>query len=243
MTKKLFWILLLANVVLFAVMQRGWFGWGEQAPQAQPALHEDLIRLLDAPQSAPVAALPASVPAAVAVAVSSPAAAPVAVSSPAAAKPNTLACVEWGDFSGSDLTRAKDALSAMQLGDRLSQHQVEHDTGYWVYIPPLKNKAVVKRKVSELRARSVREYFIVQEAGHWRNAISLGVFKTQEAAQHFLDELRNKGVRTAQVGQRASKFKVTIFRINGIGLLTEAKLAVMQKDFSGTELRHVPCAH
>lgn len=236
--RKLFWILLLANVVLFAAMQRGWLGWGERASQSQPALNEDMIRLQDVPQSASIVALPAFVPAAASLAVSAPAATPP----PAVAKPNSLACLEWGDFSGSDLTRAIAALTALQLGDKLSRYQVEHDTGYWVYIPPLKNKAATNKKIGELKARGITEYFIVQNAGQWRNAISLGVFKTQEAAQHFLDEMRSKNVRSAQIGQRASKFKVTLFRLNGVGILTEVKLNSMQKDFAGSELKHVPCA-
>lgn len=234
MMRKLFWILLLANVALFAAMQRGWLGLGEQPSQAQPALHEDMIRLLDTQQSAPAAALPAPVPASAPVAASS-----VAV---ATAKSNTLACLEWGEFSGSDLARATAALTALQLGDKLSQYQVEHDTGYWVYFPPLKNKAAVNRKIGELKARGIKEYFVVQNAGNLQNAISLGVFKTPEAAQNFLDDLRTKGVHTAQVGERASKFEVTVFRLNGVGIMTEVKMAALQKDFAGSELKRVPCA-
>jgi hypothetical protein len=240
--KKIFLILLLANVVLFVAMQRGLFGLGEQASQAQPALHEDLIRLLDAPQGVPVAALPASAPSAAPVVAPVPAPAPVAVSSAATAKSNAPVCLEWGDFTGLDLTRATAALSGLQLGDRLSNYQVEHDTGYWVYIPPLKNRAAINRKISEIKARGIREYFVVQDAGDWRNAISLGVFKTQDAAQRFLDDLQNKNVRSAQLGKRNSKFKVTIFKLNGVGILTEVKLASIQKDFAGSELKRVPCA-
>ena len=42
--RKLFWILLLANVILFAVMQRGgvdWLGWGGQGVQPQPELNSE----------------------------------------------------------------------------------------------------------------------------------------------------------------------------------------------------------
>ena len=235
--RKLFWILVLANVAFFGAMRMGWLWWGEQATQAQPALHENMIRLLGEPKIPPVAALPAPVPVSAPV----PASAPAAASVPVAAKPGTLACLEWGDFSGADLARASSALSAMQLGDRLSQHQIEYSTGYWVYIPPLKDRAAINRKINELKARGIREYFVVQNESEWRNAISLGVFKTQEAAQHFLDELRNKAVRSAQVGQRASKFRVTRFSLNGVGVLIEAKMTAMQKEFPGSELKHVPC--
>ena len=66
--RKLFWILLLANVILFALMQRGaldWLGWDGPGVQPQPELNVDKIRLLPAPQSPPakpLSAAPARLP-------------------------------------------------------------------------------------------------------------------------------------------------------------------------------------
>jgi hypothetical protein len=158
------------------------------------------------------------------------------------AQPDT-SCMEWGEFSGADLARATAALSALQLGDKLSQRQVEYAIGYWVYIPPQKDKATVNQKVAQLKARGIEEYFVVPDAGPWLNAISLGVFRTQEAAQHFLDELRRtKDVRSAQIGERASKLKTTLFLLNGLDAKAAASIAEMQKDFAGSELKNVPCA-
>jgi hypothetical protein len=151
-------------------------------------------------------------------------------------------CMEWGDFSGPDLARATAALSALQLGDRLSQRPIERDISYWVYIPPLKNKAAVHRKIAELKALHVKEYFAMQTPGHWLNAISLGVFKTRDAAQNFLHGLQAKGVRTAQILERGSLLKTTLFTLNKVDAATEEKLAALQKDFAGSELSHVPCA-
>lgn len=289
MMRALFWILLLGNVALFAVMLRGGPGWGEQAYQAQPALHEEKIRLQGAPRSAPVKALPvpaatvvplaASAPvassatavsSAPAVSAASPASAvnhaPAADSVPAAdtvpaakpapalkpaqpAKPapvaekrNNPVCLEWGDFSGADLKRATEVLSGLQLGDKLSQRQVEYDKGYWVHIPPLRNKALANQKVLQLRARGVRDYFLVQEAGTLRYAVSLGVFKTQDAAEDYLNELRAKGVSSAQVGERAIKLKTTVFMLDNVDASTGTKLNAMKKDFAGSELKNIPCA-
>ncbi|MBI3148178.1 MAG: SPOR domain-containing protein [Betaproteobacteria bacterium] len=237
MMKALVWILLLVNVLFFAAMK-----WGglliadEQAVQAQPPLHEEKIGLLGAPQGKPAAALPASAPAA------APASAPAEATAPLAARP-AAACMEWGEFSGADLARATSALAAMQLGGKLSQRDVEYAIGYWVYIPPQKDKAAVNRKIAQLKARGVEEYFVVSEAP-WLNAISLGVFRTREAAQHFLDELqRNKGVRSAQIGERASKLKATIFVLNGLDAATATRLAEIHKDFAGSELKDIACAH
>ena len=235
--KALFWILLLGNVIFFAVMRwGGLLAADEQAVQAQPPLHEEKISLLATPQGKPAAVLPASAPAA------APASAPAEAPVPVAARQDA-ACMEWGEFSGADLARAMAALSALQLGDKLGQRQVEYAIGYWVYIPPLKDKAAVNRKIAQLKARGIGEYFVVTDAGPWLNAISLGVFKTQEAARHFLDDLqRTKGVRSAQVGERASQLKATVFVLKGLDAKAAADLAALQKDFAGSELKEVPCA-
>ena len=251
--RKLFWILLLGNVVLFAAMQLGWMGWGDQEPQAQPALNPDKIRLLESAQNVPAKNPPASAQ------LNMPASAPVQVRAAHAPAPalapgqagalskavqprNAQACMEWGEFSGPDLARAAAALSGMQSGAKLSRHQVERDIGYWVYISPLKSRASANRKVAELKALGVSEYFIVLAAGPWHNAISLGVFKTRDAAQNYLNYLRTRGVHTAKVGARVSKVKETIFKLGMVDAVTAAKLTAMQNDFPGSELKEVPCA-
>ncbi len=252
MMKNLFWILLLGNVILFAVMQNGGFGWDQQGGQAQPELNSEMIRLMPAvPQSAPTKTVPAPAPvlASSAPIAVMPAQVPAALAQPAAkveahaaAKPNTQVCMEWGDFSGLDLKRATAVLSGLQLADKLSQRKVERDAGYWVYIPPLLNRAAINRKIAELKARGIKEYFVVQTPGPTLNAISLGVFKTRDSAQNFLDYLRGKRVRSAKVGEHASKFKATVFMLNRVDAATEAKLTAMQKDFAGSELSKVSCA-
>lgn len=237
--RTLFWILLLGNVIFFGVMR-----WGGpmasdgQAAQPQPLLHADQIRMADISQSAPIA-LPASVPVAAPVAALAPV--EVTPSLRASTKLDMPICMEWGEFSGADLKRATAALEALRLGNRVNQRQVEQSIGYWVYIPPLKDKAAVAQKIAQLKARGIEEYFVVPDAGPWLHAISLGVFKTQEAAQSFLEELRSKDVRSAQIGERASKLKMTVFVLNGLDGATEAKVTAIQKDFSGSELKKVSC--
>lgn len=239
--KALFWIVLLVNVAFFAVMRWGGLSLIEgPQPVAQAALNEEKIRLLNPPSGSSEQAVPGSAPQAVATLAE---AAPPTVK-PAGPEPkaNNLVCLEWGDFSGNDLTRATSALSALQLGNKLGQRQIEHNIGYWVYIPPLKDKAAISQKLAQLKARGVEEYFVVPDAGPWLNAISLGVFKTQEAAQKFVDALRAKDVRSAQVGERASKLKATIFVLQGVDNAAAGKLAALQKDFAGSVINTVPCA-
>jgi hypothetical protein len=257
--RKLFWILLLTNVILFAGMRQNWFVQNESALVQGPPLNAKMIRLQavtpTAPTKAPIPANPApthaSIPQTPAPA---PAASPPTIAAASPAQPmttvapsankdsNAPVCVEWGDFSGTDLTRATAALASLQLGDKVSHHQMERDIGYWVYIPPMKNKTAVNQKITELKALGIREYFIVQNEGRWRNAISMGVFKSREAAQNYLQYLHTKGVHSAKVGERASKLITTVFRLDNIDAVTRGKVAEIQNDFPGGELKNVPCA-
>lgn len=224
--KWLFGLLLLVSLAFFAFMQ-----WGgrltDEGKSAQPqaAFNVEKIRLLQAAASSSVVASPP---------VSSAVVAQSAVQS---------ACMEWGEFSGSDLARATAALSALQLGEKLSQRQIEHISGYWVYIPPLPSRAEVERKIAQLKARGVAEYFVVQEAGPTHNAISLGIFKTADAAQKFLESLMQKGVKTAQVGERMSKSSLTVFGLNNLDAGAAANVAELQKGFAASELKAVACGN
>lgn len=183
----------------------------------------------------------ASVPAVIAKTL--PASAPLhkpAGASEAVVEAVAKSCMEWGEFSGTDLARATKALAALNLGDRLVQRTAEYASGYWVYMPPLKSKAAVNNKIGQLKALGVEDYYVVQEP-KGTHMISLGVFKTHEAAKNYLESLQKKGVRTARVGERKRMLKFTVFEIKQADTDTAARLTALQKDFSDSELKTVPC--
>ncbi len=253
MTKWIVGLLLLANLALF-----GWMRWGSaltvdvEAVAAQAALNPDKIKLLDMQAASATTSSPASAPSGMTLTLSPPPAIVAAPSAPAASSPvqaaastpqsNGTSCAEWGEFSGDDLARAQQALATLKLGDKLSQRGVEHKHGYWVYIPPMKKHADVDRKIAQLKERGVKDYFVVQEKGKWLNAISLGVFKSKEAAQRYLATLRSKGVRSAEFGERVSKLKFTVFVMKGIETGTADKLNALQKGFPDSELKVSACS-
>jgi hypothetical protein len=243
--RVLFWLVLLANVAVFALIRQGWVWHDGGALQPLPSFNEDKVLLLDDSPALPSIAAPAPLSSGAMIsnppsAVSQPSA---AVSSPATEGPGVLSCLEWGDFSGTELRLVTAALSAMRLGDRLDKRQVDQVIRYWVYIPPLKSKAAIQQKIAQLKTRGIEEYFIVPDSDPWRGAISLGVFKTEEAAKNYLKVLRDKDVRSARVGARAGKQKATIFVLKGVDSATESRIGALKKDFPGSELKNVPCAH
>lgn len=237
MMRTVFWILLLVNVVFFAVMQWGGALTGEPPLQSQSVLNADKMRLLGASQVAESQPAVASV---VPVSALAPSSAPVPAIPP---KQEARICLEWGEFSGPDLARVKTALAGLKLGDRLGRREVEYHNGYWAYIPALKDKAAVAQKIEQLKARGVEEYFVVQEAGPLLNAISLGVFKTREAAQKFVNDLHARDVGSAQVGERSSKLKATVFVLNGLDAALSARLIALYRDFPESGQKEVPCTH
>lgn len=142
-------------------------------------------------------------------------------------------CVEWGAFVGAEAARAEQALAPLALGGRLTQRRQEDAASYWVYIPPLPNRAAAARKAGELKRLGVDDYFVVPDDPKWRNAVSLGVFKTEDAAKARLAALRDKGVRTAVVGVRETQTGRTYFRISEADPAVVAKLKDLSQGFAG----------
>ncbi|HEY6281495.1 MAG TPA: SPOR domain-containing protein [Burkholderiales bacterium] len=221
--KSLFYLLLLANIAIFAYMQLV-AGRNGEAPLAHRQFYSEKIKLLNPNEVLTVPVLKPTVK---------------LENSPAAAKP--LACLEWGVFSGIELARAQDALDNLQLGDKLSQRSSEETVGYWVYIPPLKTKKDAENKIDELKARGITEYFLMQDNSPWRNAISLNVFKSEELARKYLEKLHEKGVKSAVIGERNHQIKRTLFQIHDAGEALAIKLDELQRDFPGSELKAVAC--
>ncbi len=146
-------------------------------------------------------------------------------------------CLEWGAFVGSETARAGQALEPLALGAKLTQRRQEDAAGFWVYIPPLANRQLATQKAGELKRLGVDEYFVVPDDPKWRNAISLGVFKTEEAAKVRLVALRAKGVKSAAIGARDTQFNKTYFQVREANSTVAAKLNELKQGFSGSEVR------
>lgn len=235
--------LLLVNILFFAFMQ-----WGgtltvdTDTPVVEADLNADKVKLIKD-------VLPVSAIAATSEEVSAVAASAVKASEPAlifsadsSSVPKVIKqCAEWGEFSGSGLAQVQTELAALSLGGKLTQSTIEHDSGYWVFLPPVKKRAEVQRKIEQLKKLGVNDYFVVQEAGIWMNAISLGVFRTEKSAQKFLASMQEKGVHSAKVGERKSKLKFTQFFIKDMDAATADKIRNLEKDFPDNELKITDC--
>jgi len=221
-----FLLLLLANLALYAWLRYGASETVEPAPLARQ-IAPDKLKVVAPSSLPPVTALtkpPASAPA--------PTPAPAATAS--------LPCMEWGSFTLADATRAEQALEPLALGPRLAQRRTEEHAGWWVFIPPQGNRQLALRKAAELKQLGVEEYFIVQEEGALRWALSLGVFRTEESAQARLAALRGQGVRTARIGARDTTVPKIWLQVKSVDAALQARLKEIARQVEGSELRDCP---
>ena len=146
------------------------------------------------------------------------------------------ACVEFSGVAGPDLAKAREAFATLRLGDRLTERRVEDITRHWVFIPPARDRRTAEATMVRLRGQNVTEMSIRPD-----NAISLGVFSTEEAARRFLVALEAKGVRGAEAGAFARELRELSFLVKEPDTETVARLALLQREYPGTLLRAVPC--
>lgn len=214
-------VLLLANVALFGAIQLQGAG-GEPGP-AREALNGDKIKLLGIHKPVSDVTTPQGNGKDQTVAVA-----------------NTQAvCLEWGRFVAADVARVRQALAALSFGERLSERPIASG-GFWVYIPPMETQQQAQKKLNELKALAVQDYQLMQDAGKWQYAISLGVFSTEEAGAKRLAELRAAGVKSARLAPRDPDARVSFVVRNADDALM-AKLVMLKQDFPGSDVQAVEC--
>lgn len=241
MLKFVFWALLAANAALLAYGQGvlGQPGAGEREParlknQLAPERITQLTaveakRALDEAEKEEVeqATEPESAP---------PPAPPVA---PVAVAANLLACVQAGPFSAADARRFEARVASLDLAARQSRVEVpfQEVTSRLVYLPPNGGREGAQRRSAELKERGVENFYIMQGDSPLRWAISLGVFKTDSAAQKLVAQLQRQGVRGVQVLPRGPQVMRAAYQYRAIEPAVRTRLAGIADDYAGGGLR------
>jgi hypothetical protein len=218
--KFVFWCLLCINGVLFAYSQGvlGTFTGNEREPaRMKNQLNTDKLVLL--PAAPAIAAAPA----------------------PAAPAPSAppVACFEVGNFGQAEARRFETRLAPLELGDRQTHRTITSTdvTSYMVMIPPQGSKEAADRKAAELKALGVTNFFIMSDTSPLKWAISLGVFKSEPAAQSQLAALGKQGVHSARVSPRGAQVSKLAYQFRGIDAAAKAKVDDAAASFSALETR------
>lgn len=223
MLKLFFWILLLANAVLFTY-QQGYLGrffpGGHEPERMSQQLNADKIRLIP-PKGAETAAV---VPP------------PVVTPSPEKQE-SVVACMEVGNFLQGEAKRFHARLAALSLGEQLTQRSIQDVASHMVYIPSQGDKEGADKKAGELRRLGINDFYIIQDNSTMRWGISLGVFKLEEAARAHLAAMNQKGVRSARIGERTVTTNLVAFQLRNLDAEMKAGVENIKRDFPKQEIR------
>jgi hypothetical protein len=151
------------------------------------------------------------------------------------------ACLEWGVLAKEDAERARSRLETEGLGAKTSERATEHAGSFWIYLPPAANREETNQRIDSLKSKGLTEYFLVQDPGRWRNAISLGLFRSAESANKFLEDVRAKGFDYAEMSERGPREPAVTLIIRDPSDVEAARIASIRADFPGTELKATTC--
>lgn len=200
-------LLLVGNLLLLAAA-KGLFGTGSGGEPERLAdqLDAQKIVILHAGPAAPEASRATTDAAAAANGAGAPAtrseAAPQPAAKPESAMSAAEACRRYVGVSKDKAVRI--AALAREAKLKVVQKAQDEPSSWWVHIPSQPSRDEVEKRIAELRAAGVSDFFVVQETGPNHLALSLGLFKLERMATDLRDRLRAKGVSQARVSPRES---------------------------------------
>lgn len=148
------------------------------------------------------------------------------------------ACVDFA-VKQADSARAQIAFAEMKLGNRLSSRIAEEFSRYAVSLPAQKDKRAADTLVANLKKAGVKDVSALTD-----NAVSLGLFSSDDAAQKVVAELKAKAplfVKDVQVTPRSPQIKEVVFTMREPDTNMVARLTLLQRDFEASGLRAVAC--
>lgn len=146
------------------------------------------------------------------------------------------ACVEFSGIAAAETGKVRDILGTLRLGDRLAERRVEEVTRHWVYVPPARDRKTAEATAAQLKRQGITDLSIRPD-----NAISLGVFSTEDAAFRHLGQVEAKGARGLQVGPFAREYRDVVFTLREPDTELVARLTLMQRDLPGSVLKAIAC--
>ncbi len=228
MLKFLFWILLSINAALFAY-GRGYLG-NFKGNEREPArmknqVNTDKLKLVPAGQ-------------ALAAKAAAPEAAPAPALAPVAATPLLIACVEVGNLAAIEARRFDSRIAALGALKPVRQNVVTTEVGsYMVHIPPQATRAAADGKAEELKNLGVTNYYVIPDNTPMKWAISLGVFKSENAAKTLLAALNKQGVQGARISGRGTQVTRINYRFRDVEPAMRDRIDRIAATFPGQRAR------
>ncbi|MGP1717725.1 MAG: SPOR domain-containing protein [Methylophilus sp.] len=252
--KRLFWVLLLLNLLVFAYFKRD--ALSPAVSSLKPEVHPEQIKLLNASaletypkrtvapaQDTSLAASPPPQEVATSVMPAPKIADKKELSKPAESRPVVAGvCYEWSSFNTARVNEAVNLAQQLNIKSQVGQPVFgQENIRYWIYKPPMASAEAVQTKADELRKLGVEDFFIVQDDPKWRNAISFGVFRDEKLADKLMEDLKAKGVRLLIKSTRNSGQGQSVIKLFSVNPQQFSALQKSQSQFPDAVLKEIPC--
>ncbi|MCF6338596.1 MAG: SPOR domain-containing protein [Gammaproteobacteria bacterium] len=151
-------------------------------------------------------------------------------------------CFTLGPFTRADVAK-RNAGTLAALGADVKHREISQRTprGYWVYLPSSKSYQAAKRKATELQKKGLNDLYIMGKGSH-QNAISLGLFTRESAANSRFQQVKKLGLKAVLETQyRTSKQIWLDLTVPGSQAATVANITEMVGSLQRAKLGRSEC--
>ena len=208
-------------------------------PEKKPKTSPTAAKPTPAPKNQTVKKQPVKKPAAVKVAKAKVAPKPTKPKPEKSSKP---VCFTLGPFRKSATANHADkAISALDVAVKQRRVEQRRLRGYWVYLPSFKTYEAARRQVNLLQKKGLKDLFIMGKGEH-KNAVSLGLFKREGAADERYQLVKKMGLSVKKETQYRNRNLVWLdMMVPGDKTKTVASLTEVVDKYSRTNLSQRKC--
>ena len=113
----------------------------------------------------------------------------------------TATCLEIGDFNGQSASAFEQQLAKLASNLNPQRRVVQPAPSQQIFIPPLANEEAANQRLVQLRGMGFADSAVIRDDTARRWGISLGRFTRTELAESHLEKLRTAGVQDARLGE------------------------------------------
>ena len=136
--------------------------------------------------------------------------------------------------------RALADIEPLQLGRLLTQRSAGADSVWWVNTGPVTTRGAADKRAAELRLLAIDDLSVV-DLGKGQFTVSLGMFRTEGAANARVEALATRGVAGTRVEPRATGVTQSMLVVRDPPQTAVARLKELQLQYPGSDLKVGAC--